>query len=384
MKTVIAIIAIPFALVGFMMTDAGAQRRGGGGARGSAARQGNVQGSGVAQQGGTRPAGGGGRGGFVPVDQRGPAYWEAQRRGTPAHWDLVYGTQPTYGNQGYYGSEWDQRNQGNSGAPSREPDRNDRNETADTHSALSSGSMVTDSGMGHVNAARDSTPAVKRRRPLRKWTPGVYRSKGRSVRRDFRDYDAFTVPWYKHHDAWLPDGWTVRTAWTWATWDHMVAWYDIQGEPYLYNYGDNVYYDAGEVYADGELAGTEDEYYEQASAQAASGDGADADGEWNSFGVYGVVQGDQRTADKIIQLAGNKDGAIRGTYYDLVADETHDIAGAIDARTQRVTWTIGKAKTTVCETGLDNLTRDEGPVLVMRGADKPQNWLMIRLGPDEE
>ena len=42
---------------------------------------------------------------------------------------------------------------------------------------------------------------------------------------------------------------------------------------------------------------------------------------------------------------------------------------------------MGRNKTTVCETGLDNLTRDEAPVLIHMGKDKTQQWTLVRLQP---
>jgi hypothetical protein len=36
----------------------------------------------------------------------------------------------------------------------------------------------------------------------------------------------------------------------------------------------------------------------------------------------------------------------------------------------------GKNKTTVCETGIYNLTQDEAPALIHLGKDKTQQWLL--------
>ena len=55
----------------------------------------------------------------------------------------------------------------------------------------------------------------------------------------------------------------------------------------------------------------------------------------------------------------------------MVSDTTVPIQGAVDKKTQRTAWTVGKNKTTVCETGIYNLTQDESPALLHIGQDKP-------------
>jgi hypothetical protein len=45
---------------------------------------------------------------------------------------------------------------------------------------------------------------------------------------------------------------------------------------------------------------------------------------------------------------------------------------------------VGSNKTTVCETGLYNLTHDEAPVLIHMGKEKTQQWLLVRLKQPEE
>ena len=40
---------------------------------------------------------------------------------------------------------------------------------------------------------------------------------------------------------------------------------------------------------------------------------------------------------------------------------------------------MGDNKSTVIDTGLANLTKDEGPALVHFGKDKTQEWLLVRL-----
>jgi len=57
-----------------------------------------------------------------------------------------------------------------------------------------------------------------------------------------------------------------------------------------------------------------------------------------------------------------------------IADGTR----AIDVG-QRVAFTVGDNKDTVVETGLYNLTKDEAPVLIHKGKDATEQWLLVRL-----
>ena len=101
--------------------------------------------------------------------------------------------------------------------------------------------------------------------------------------------------------------------------------------------------------------------------------------DWKPLGVYALVQGDQKSSNNLFQLALDKNGVIRGNYYDGVMDTTTEVYGSVDKKTQRAAWTIGKTKDRVFEAGVYNLTQPEAPVLVHFGPDKTQQWLLVRV-----
>ena len=103
--------------------------------------------------------------------------------------------------------------------------------------------------------------------------------------------------------------------------------------------------------------------------------------EWVSLGVFGMVQGDEKDANKIFQLAINKDGVIRGNYYDALSDTESAVSGSVDKKTQRAAWVVGDRKDTVYETGIGNLTDPETTMLVHFGKDRTQQWTLVRLEP---
>ena len=61
------------------------------------------------------------------------------------------------------------------------------------------------------------------------------------------------------------------------------------------------------------------------------------------------------------------------------SDKTQTVQGQVDKDTQRVAICIGESEDVVVETGLYNLTQEEAPLLVHFGADKVENWLLVRL-----
>ena len=218
-------------------------------------------------------------------------------------------------------------------------------------------------------------------------TAGALRVQGVSVRRSFVHYDCFRPNWYvAHPHAWRAAAWTATAFWAGATWGRLSAYCGYPAAPVVYDYGSTIVYQDDSVYYNGEPVATAEEYTEQAAAIADQGQQAQPSEkeEWVSLGVFGMVQGDETEANQIFQLAINKDGVLRGNYYDALSDSTLPVYGSVDKKTQRAAWTVGDRKETVYETGVGNLTEDETTMLVHFGKDRTQQWTLIRLEqPDE-
>src|SRR4029453_7395084 len=152
-----------------------------------------------------------------------------------------------------------------------------------------------------------------------------------------------------------------------------------------YEYGKNVTYQDNDVYVNGQDAGTSEQYYDQAASLATTGTDAPApaDGDWLPLGVFALTKQDQTKSDVSIRVAVNKQGILRGNYTDTATNQTQLVHGSVDKSTQRVAFTVGDNKTTVIETGLYNLTKDESPALIHFGKDRTEQWLLVRLNkPD--
>lgn len=222
-----------------------------------------------------------------------------------------------------------------------------------------------------------------------------------AVRSNYNHWNMYGPGWYTNHPgAWFAAGMTADAIWRTATWNSVGAWLAYPAiQPTYYDYGNNVAYQDGSVYVDGEDVGTSQQYYEQASQLAQVGAQADVanatdapdtsaegdEGEWLPLGVFALTRSGGTKSDVSIQLAVNKQGIIRGNYTDTETGKTQVVQGSVDKQTQRVAFSVGDNASNLIETGLYNLTKDESPALVHVGQDKTEQWLLVRLNkPDTD
>jgi hypothetical protein len=155
------------------------------------------------------------------------------------------------------------------------------------------------------------------------------------------------------------------------------------GEPAYYDYGTNLYYEGDNVYYDGEIICTADEYAEQAQAIAADIP-ADVDPEkvdWLPLGVFALTQKDGEVEDStlFLQLAISKEGIIAGTFQNTATDKSFEVEGTIDGESQRAAWGPVGESWPIMETGVYNLTENEGGALLHFEDGQTQQWTMVRL-----
>ena len=215
------------------------------------------------------------------------------------------------------------------------------------------------------------------------------RGQGASVRNSFNSYNAFTPEWNRRYSgAWVAGGLVAGSAWSAANWGGCASYigYPADTSPIYYNYGDNVSYQDGNVYYGDQVYATQDEYAQQAIQIADSGRQAQPsqDEKWQSLGVFAMVKGDETTSNDIFQFALNKDGVVRGNYYNTASDSTQPVYGSLDKKGQRIAWTIGDKKDPVYETGLYNLTQDETTMLVHSGKDRTEQYKLFRVEQQDE
>jgi hypothetical protein len=194
----------------------------------------------------------------------------------------------------------------------------------------------------------------------------------------------FTPVWRAQYPgAWAAAGWAAGAAWNSATYSTVAAVGGYPAQPQTYDYGSNVVYQGDQVYANGDPIGTTAEYAQQATMIASAGKpqdpAQDSQGEWTPLGVFAMVRGEETTSDNLFQLAVNKQGLLRGNYYNALTDSTDPIYGSVDKDTQRSAWTVGDRKTPVYEAGIANLTTDHTTMMVHYSKEKSQQFSLFRI-----
>ncbi|QDV24940.1 hypothetical protein [Aureliella helgolandensis] len=208
-----------------------------------------------------------------------------------------------------------------------------------------------------------------------------------AVNGNFTRWGYFTPAYYgRYPGAWFPGKWAiVGSAWAAASWATTGTYCGCQGAGTYYDYEQNVTYEDGSVLYEGEPVATAEEYYDQAETIADAG-AETKDDQWLPLGVFAIIsEDDQSHTDKIIQLALNQDGAIRGNYQDMITDKVTPVTGSVDKATERVALKLEGNEALVVEIGLYNLTNDEVPALVHLNAESQQPVTLIRLkNPEDE
>jgi len=254
--------------------------------------------------------------------------------------------------------------------------------------------LATDGGFGRVMSSAD----------LKSYTrPGNFTSpisrvglanRASAVRNSFNRYDAFNGNWWaRHHDAWYYPWWDGY-AWGITSWAALAPFWGVAAAaaPIEYDYGNNITYEGDTVYYGSQPAASASDYYDQAvelaesapaqavptSATQVAEQPAQQKKDWKPFGVFSLVQPGQTNSTTLFQIAVNKNGAIRGNYYNMLTDDVKPISGAVDKKTMRACWAVSGNKSVVYDTGVSNLLKPQSPILVHFAKEKTQEWLLVR------
>ena len=195
-------------------------------------------------------------------------------------------------------------------------------------------------------------------------------------------YPAYNAGVYGNYpNAWVPNNYTNVNVYANPGYRAVAGTLGLAATPIPYDYGANVVAQSNAIYVNGDSAGTPEEYANQASQIASTGQSAtsDADSKWTSLGVFAIVEGDQTNSDDTFQLAVNTEGIIRGNYHNIRNDQMENLTGSVDKKTQRSAWTIGMDQFPVYEAGIANLTKDATPLFVHTGDGQSRQMTLIRL-----
>ena len=214
------------------------------------------------------------------------------------------------------------------------------------------------------------------------------------VRNNIKDrYDnLFTPKWWADHPNLAHQYWDNmgRYQYAWNHWWRPAAWGALAGwvagsawsSPQYYDYSSGIYYEGDNVYSNDAPIASATDYYQQASALATPAVASNTqDEELMPLGVFALTQLGATTSNTMLQLAVDKQGIIKGTYYNTGTQATRPIKGSVDRQNQRAAWSFADGKNTeiVMETGIYNLTLDQTEALVHFGKEKTQRILLVRM-----
>ncbi len=180
------------------------------------------------------------------------------------------------------------------------------------------------------------------------------------------NHHPFSAGWYGNHTG----GWYGGNGANWwapATFGAAAGWMGMSANnPVAYSYPSAPTYVTSDN-GSGQPQQTNPATRATQLAQTGAAD-PNSKSQFLPLGVFTLAAENEKDADAMLQLAVNKEGVLRGTYYDLENDKEEPIHGAIDKQTQQVAWTVGTDKENVYETALASLTGESGP-LAMHGED---------------
>jgi hypothetical protein len=162
----------------------------------------------------------------------------------------------------------------------------------------------------------------------------------------------YSPGWYElHPNAWKWKGNNNNDAWKVATAAAVVGWLGW-GQPHYHTV---VYQPAPVIVFD-----------------------PDAIGPWMPLGVYSLLTGPSDTGTRILQMSINPQGYIRGSYYDMITNDTYNMRGRIDQATQYAQWSIDTNQSLTFYTPLYQLTQSQGVVNVSLPGGT-QQWQVVRM-----
>jgi hypothetical protein len=174
----------------------------------------------------------------------------------------------------------------------------------------------------------------------------------------------FSNQWYKNH----PNAWHVHhnDDWEVATAIGVIGWLGWQNAR---PYNNNTVYIYDPVPVQTVIVNG------QPTVQVDPINPAD----WMTLGSYTLMTGADDPGTRVLQLSVDKQGNIRGNYYDMITNGTNNVVGLIDKNTQQARWTLDTNRQLTFVATLDQLTQPQGVVNVKLPGGQVQQWQLVRM-----
>jgi len=102
-------------------------------------------------------------------------------------------------------------------------------------------------------------------------------------------------------------------------------------------------------------------------------------GEWMPLGQYTLMLGPGDDSTRMLDLAVDRFGHIRGSYYDMVSGVAHNVAGIVDPRSQYAQWSLESNRGMTFYTPMGEMMQPQGLVYVQLPSGERQQWQLVRM-----
>jgi hypothetical protein len=102
-------------------------------------------------------------------------------------------------------------------------------------------------------------------------------------------------------------------------------------------------------------------------------------GEWMPLGQYSLMLGPGDSSTRMLDLAVDRFGHIRGSYCDMVSGASYNVAGIIDQRSQYAQWSLESNRGLTFYTPLGEMLQPQGLVYVQLPSGERQQWQLLRM-----
>jgi hypothetical protein len=102
-------------------------------------------------------------------------------------------------------------------------------------------------------------------------------------------------------------------------------------------------------------------------------------GEWMPLGQFSLMLSPTDSSTRMLDLAVDRFGHIRGSYYDMVSGVSHNVAGIVDGRTQYAQWSLESNRGMTFYTPLGEMMQPQGLVYVQLPSGERQQWQLVRM-----
>ena len=102
-------------------------------------------------------------------------------------------------------------------------------------------------------------------------------------------------------------------------------------------------------------------------------------GDWRPLGVYSLMVSPGDESTRMLDLVVDRFGNIRGSYYDMISDNSYNVAGIIDQRTQYAQFSLESNRQLTFYTPIGEMLQPLGYVNVQLPSGQRQQWQLVRM-----